>query len=73
MISLQSYNIIPSHEQRGRALIVTMTDDRPGWKQDVRSLHRLFESLKVTTKYVFDPDTDVCKIHYIIVHFQFGD
>ena len=52
---------------------MTMTDNRPGWEQDLRSLHRLFESLKVTTKYEFDPDADVSKIYYTSVHFNFGD
>ena len=60
----KSYPIDSSHEKRGRALIVTMTADREGWKADVRKLQKLFVSLGIDTQHMFDPDSNVSFTFY---------
>ena len=39
---------------KGRALVITMTGKREGWKEDAMQLHRLFLYLDVHTDYQFD-------------------
>ena len=43
-----------THSPRGRALVVTMTGGREGWKADVKILHEMFMYLDITIEYVFD-------------------
>ena len=52
----ESYPLNLESDKRGRAIIFTMTERRPGWDEDVKSLYRMFKSINVDVERVYDPD-----------------
>ena len=52
----ESYPLNLDSDKRARAIMFTMTERRPGWEQDVRSLHQMLKSFNVDVERVYDPD-----------------
>ena len=52
----ESYPLNLESDKRGRAIIFTMTENRPGWEEDVKSLYRMLKSINVDVERVYDPD-----------------
>ena len=50
----QSYPIHPCHPYRGRALIITITHKREGWKADVENIYNSLTALNIQTEFMFD-------------------
>ena len=57
----KSYPLNLESDKRGRAIIFTMTENRPGWDEDVKSLYRMLKSINFDVKRVYDPDyNEIC-------------
>ena len=52
----ESYKLNLESDKRGRAIIFTMTERRPGWEEDVKSLYMMLKSINVDVERVYDPD-----------------
>ena len=55
---------------KGRAKIITMTENRDGWQADIRKIHQLFLYLDVHTDYLFDLKGKVRTLYIYIKIFQ---
>ena len=51
-----SYPLNLESDKRGRAIIFTMTERRPGWEEDVKSLYKMLKSINMDVELVNDPD-----------------
>ena len=51
-----SYPLNLESDKRGRAIIFTMTENRPGWEEDVKSLYKMLKSINMDVELVNDPD-----------------
>ena len=56
---MQSYEIRATQKFRGSALIVTMTENRDGWRKDVENADTIFRSLAFSTELVWNPTSRV--------------
>ena len=58
-VFLQSYPIDVSTHLRGRAIVFTVTVDRPGWDHDVKYMYKCFRSLDIEVERVYNPNKEV--------------
>ena len=52
----KSYPLNLESDKRGRAITFTMTERRPGWEEDVKSLYKMLKSINFDVERVYDPD-----------------
>ena len=52
----KSYPLNLASDKRARAIMFTMTGERPGWDEDVKTIYKMFKSFNIDVELVYDPD-----------------